>query len=512
MTEPTKERTREELERAEQELKRTLEDLKEREQRFRDLAQASFDAMYVSENGIVVEANDACVRLFGYTDAAGAIGKPATDFVAEESRAEVEARVAKGLEGAYQVMGLRQDGTRFLLEATARMHYRGTKRVRVVVLRDVTEQRSFEDQLRHARKMETAGQLTGAVAHDFNNLLAVISLLAEMMIADTPEGDERRDDLRQIHSAATAATNLTKQLLTFSRKDARRPVPLAVDEVVHSTTRLLSRLIGEGITIDTALASSSCVVYMDPGELEQVLMNLILNARDAMPGGGRVSIETGSADLGINYVLISVKDTGIGMDPATRARIFDPFFTTKPPDAGTGIGLTTVKSIVLKSGGFIEVDSAPGKGSAFRVYLPSYTGRNERKSDELPDVRPPKGTETVLVVDDTDLLRTMVARMLEGQGYNVLSTSSTAAAIELASQPERRIDVLVTDVVMPGMSGPVLSEAIGRFQPRMKTLYMSGYSNDKVLRNGIIPQYADFIQKPFTVVQLARRVRELIDR
>jgi PAS domain S-box-containing protein len=496
------------------EIEKAFRLLREREERFRQLAQASFDAMYVSEDGIVVEANEHCVTMFGYDTLDSAVGCTAIDFVAPESRPAVLGRMASNTDGTFELVGVRKDGSKFQLEATSRTHFSDGKTVRTTVLRDLTERRHLEAQLRQAQKLEAIGQLTGAVAHDFNNLLMVITGVTEILLCDFRPGDQRHDDLLQVQNAADAATSLTRQLLAFSRKEVLEPRPTALEDVVALSTKLMKRLIGDDISVETTFSRPQSVVHIDPGQLEQVAMNLMLNARDAMPDGGRLSIATSVADLRLSgrYATLTVSDTGVGMDRVTRARIFEPFFTTKPPEKGTGLGLATVYSIVSKAGGFIEVESQPTQGSSFKVYLPLFLDQPQALEAEHSAALGPRGKETVLVVEDSDSVRDVARRALQRHGYEVLEARSAENALDIATMSGRQIDLLLTDVVMPDASGPELSKRFAHFHRNAKVLFMSGYSNQDVILNGILPHSAPLLQKPFTVLELTTRVREVLDR
>jgi two-component system cell cycle sensor histidine kinase/response regulator CckA len=467
--------------------------------------------------------NQGFLKMFGYADMGEVIGLPATSFVAEESLADVAERISDSFEGIYEHVGRHKGGKRLLLEATARTHAIGGRPARITALRDMTERRALEDQFRQAQKMEAVGRLAGGVAHDFNNLLTVILSYTDMLIAGVSPKDPRVEDLGEIRNAAIAAGSLTRQLLAFSRQQVIEPRVVILEDLVNQTHKLLARLIGEDIDLDMQFGSEPCVVHMDPGQLEQVLMNLAVNARDAMPTGGKLTFETAVVDLDKDYAeahwpaitgryaMLAVSDTGIGMDEATRARIFEPFFTTKEPGRGTGLGLATVYGIVKQSGGFIWVYSEPGKGTTFKIYLPLH--------DDAPATapegrgKPPavRGTETVLLVEDSEAVRYVTRRTLEQHGYEVIDAHSASAALTLAAQLDRPVHLLLTDVVMPEMSGRVLAERFATLHPKAKVLYMSGYTDDAIIRHGVLRAKTSFLQKPFTPLILVTRVREVLD-
>jgi two-component system cell cycle sensor histidine kinase/response regulator CckA len=497
--------------------------LEESAERFRLLTDASFDAIAISQAGVIREVNPGFLKVFGYGDMEEVIGRPATAFVAEESLADVAERISDSFEGIYEHVGRHKDGKRLLLEATARTHAIGGRPARITALRDMTERRALEDQFRQAQKMEAVGRLAGGVAHDFNNLLTVILSYTDMLIAGVSPKDPRVEDLGEIRNAAIAAGSLTRQLLAFSRQQVIAPRVVILEDLVNQTHKLLARLIGEDIELAMQFGSEPCVVHMDPGQLEQVLMNLAVNARDAMPTGGKLTFETAVVNLDKDYAaahwpattgsfaMLAVSDTGIGMDEATRAKIFEPFFTTKGPGKGTGLGLATVYGIVKQTGGFIWVYSEPGKGATFKIYLPLYDDAPTTASEERKNLPAVRGTETVLLVEDSEDVRYVARKSLERQGYEVIDAPSASAALTLAAQLDRPVHLLLTDVVMPEMSGRVLAEKFATLHPKAKVLYMSGYTDDAIIRHGVLRAKTALLQKPFTALALATRVREVLD-
>jgi two-component system cell cycle sensor histidine kinase/response regulator CckA len=389
-------------------------------------------------------------------------------------------------------------------------------------VRDVTEQRRLEGQLLQAQKMEAVGRLAGGVAHDFNNLLTVILSYGDLLLEDLPRDAPQRDDVAEIRQAAVAASALTRQLLAFSRQQVLEPRVLDVNAVVAGTEKLLTRLIGEDVRLTISLATTVGLVKVDPGQLEQIIMNLAVNARDAMPQGGRLTIETGDVEMDEtyvrghplahagHYVMLAVSDTGVGMDAETQARIFEPFFTTKEVGKGTGLGLATVYGIVKQSGGFIWVYSEPGHGTTFKVYLP----RVDEPVSPAAAAAPPAagGAETVLVVEDVAAVRTVAREMLERRGYTVLEAPDGESALRLAGKHRGEIHLLLTDVVMPGGSGRALADRLLALRPGMKVLYMSGYTDDAVVRHGILEAGIAYLQKPFAPDSLTRKVRAVLDQ
>jgi CheY-like chemotaxis protein len=370
--------------------------------------------------------------------------------------------------------------------------------------------------------MEAVGRLAGGVAHDFNNLLTVIISYTDLLLEDLDRDDPKREDVTAVRKAAEGAAALTHQLLAFSRKQVLQPKVLDLNATVASTEKLLRRLIGEDIRLVAKLGSSLGRVKADPGQIEQVIMNLAVNARDARPAGGQLTIET--ADVAMDeayvrghptaepgrYVMLAVSDTGIGMDEQTKAHIFEPFFTTKELGKGTGLGLATVYGIVKQSGGFIWLYSEPGQGTSFKIYLPLVEESAQRHA--MPAVaKLPRGTETILVVEDAPAVRTVIRQVLERQGYTVLEAPNGEAAFALATKHHGPIHLLLTDVVMPGVNGRQLSEQLARPRPDMLVLFTSGYTDDSVVRHGILESGIAYLQKPFTPDGLARKVREVLD-
>jgi PAS domain S-box-containing protein len=497
--------------------------LEESGERFRKLAQASFDAILITQDGLVYDVNRCHADMFGYSSVEEVIGRPITDFVAEESLADVQRRFANNIEGTYQLVGLGKDGRRILLEATGVTHVIGGRPARITALRDMTERRSLEDQFHRAQKMEAVGRLAGGIAHDFNNLLTVIMSYTDMLSEGLAVQDPRTEDLDQIRKAAVTAASLTRQLLAFSRHQVIEPRLVNLSDVVLMSNKMLHRLIGEDIDVVTTITKDPVAVMIDPGQLEQVIMNLAVNARDAMPRGGRLTLETAVVKIDAEYArdqwlansgrfaMLAVTDTGVGMDEATLARIFEPFFTTKEVGKGTGLGLATVFGIIKQSNGFIRVSSEVGRGSTFRIYLPLVDKPTERYDGQAELVQLPVGTETVLLAEDAAAVRAAARQILERYGYTVLEAPSGRDALNIALKRQSPIHLLLTDVVMPEMSGRDLAEQICELRPSAKVLYMSGYTDDAVVLQGILSAEIPYLQKPFSPATLARKVREVLD-
>ena len=400
----------------------------------------------------------------------------------------------------------------------------------IVLNQDVTEQRAAEEalrrseeQLRQAQKMEAVGQLAGGIAHDFNNLLTAILSYCELLLEEIRQGDPIRGDIEQIRQAGQRAAGLTRQLLAFSRRQVLQPKVLTLNTVVESTEGMLRRLIGADIVLEIRSEPALWHVLADPGQIEQVLVNLVVNARDAMPRGGRILVATSNLELradslmranGVRpgtYVALLVRDTGVGIDPAHHARIFEPFFTTKEPGKGTGLGLSTVYGIVQQSGGHVTVESAPGEGATFTVLLPRHLGGEPARASRVDRRRLPGGTETLLLVEDEAAVRSSARRLLERQGYTVLEARHGGDALRIVEESGRQIDLVVTDLVMPEMGGKELAERLRAHRPGLKVLFMSGYTEKVIAAGGVMPPNTGFVEKPFTVEQLMRRLREILD-
>ncbi len=478
-------------------------------------------------DGRMLAANTAAARIWGYPDIEALLGVDAWELYADpEDRARLVARI-EGSEVVqdFELRGRRGDGTLIWVSVGVRAERdaRGRALHHEWSVTDITERKRLESELRQAQKLEAIGQLAGGIAHDFNNLLTVITGRSHLALAQLPPDHALRRHIELTQTTAERAAGLTRQLLAFSRKQVLEPRVLDVNAVVAGLAPMLRRIIGEDLELAAVPDPELGCVRADPSQLEQVILNLAVNARDAMPQGGRLTIETGTVELDEAYarrhlgasagrfVMLAITDTGHGMDAAVKARIFEPFFTTKEPGKGTGLGLATVFGIVKQSGGSIEVYSEPGQGTTFKVYLP----RVDEAVDRTAAVAAPtlaRGSETILLVEDDDEVRALARETLEGHGYAVIPAAAPAEALRLAGRHSGPIHLLVTDVVMPQLSGRGLAEQLTPGHRDLRVLYMSGYTSDAVVRHGVLAEGTAFLQKPFTPYSLLLKVREVLDR
>jgi PAS domain S-box-containing protein len=479
----------------------------------------------------VTDWNPAAEHIFGFSkgEVLG-MGPPFEKIVHESFRAEAEpllARIMAGDMAAHSVnQNLTKDGRTITCEwfNTPLLDEGGRFTGLLCLAQDLTERLLLEEQFRQAQKMEAFGQLAGGVAHDFNNLLTIINGYSDIVLDTLSPGDPNRELLTEVHKAGQRSAGLTRQLLAFSRQQVLTLRVLDLNEVVGDTASMLRRVIGEDVKLITTTANGLWPVKADSGQIEQILLNLAVNARDAMPTGGKLTIETSNVELDETYVashrdartgahvLLAVSDTGCGMSAAVRAKIFEPFFTTKGPGKGTGLGLATVYGIVKQSGGHVGVYSEVGVGTTFKVYLPR-TEQAAGESRSHSGLRnPPRGTETVLVVEDDAVVRGLTRHILQLAGYEILEASSGDEAIQVATGHTGRIHLLVTDVVMPGLGGRAAAKHLAERHPGLRVLFVSGYTDDAVVRHGVLHDKVNFLQKPFTPAALAWKVREVLDQ
>jgi two-component system cell cycle sensor histidine kinase/response regulator CckA len=487
-----------------------VRELRESDARLRMFVDHATDGFFVHDavTDAVVEVNQQACTSLGYSreELIGAATRLFDPHVSRERLDEVHRRIATGETVTFDSRHVRKDGTSFPVEIRIRTFEARGQTFHLALVRDTTARRELEDQLRHAQKMEAVGRLAGGVAHDFNNLLTVINGYTDVLLDQVTPESPTHADLVMVREAGDRAAALTAQLLAFSRRTIIAPKPLNLNVIVDRLAKMCTRIIGEDIGLDTQLAPDLGSVMADAGQIEQVVMNLLVNARDAMPHGGRLTITTRNiATPAGRYVCLVVSDTGEGMTDEIRARVFEPFFTTKPQGQGSGLGLATAYGIVEQASGEIRVDSTPGVGSSFSVILPLIEA-SAAPPPLVPHERP-RGTETVLLAEDEDAVRRLVQRALELHGYSVLPARSGEEAEQLERSHMGPIHLLITDVVMPGMGGRQLADTLKSRRPQLKVLYMSGYTSDEVVRHGVIVARDAFLQKPFTPTVLVAKVR-----
>ena len=523
------------LSRAAASLRLFEEDLTATRGQFRQVVELAPEGIFITAAGEFRYVNPAFLRLVGAASEQDLLGKPALERVHPNDRAGVAARIASIYEGHSRLevverRYLRMDGEVLDVEISASPFDFLGEKAALVFVRDVSErtrsarqQEQLEAQVRQAQKMESIGRLAGGVAHDFNNLLTVINGYSDLLLTEWPENHPYWGTVQEIRDAGARAAGLTRQLLAFSRKDEWHAEVVDVNGLVRETERMLRRLVGEHIQVHTRLDESIGKVLADPSSLHQVLMNLVVNSRDAMPEGGSITIATANEEITESsstaepgaprgpYVRLTVSDTGFGMDSAVQSHIFEPFFTTKGSGQGTGLGLSTAYGIVRNAGGWIRVESAPGAGTAMHVWLPVRDGTAPADPAHAAGVVP-GGTETILLVEDDDAVRLATASILRGFGYTVIPAASGAQAIAMMESDVLALDLVISDVVMPDMPGPQFVETIRRTHPDLKALLISGYRAEEMQGAGMRSQELPFLAKPFTRTALAQRVRSILDR
>jgi len=512
------------------ERKKAEQEIIESEERYGTLFNAVSDAILVGDKEMtcIIDANDKAVDMYGYTKEE-LLQLTALDLSAEPDKSAEFIKSQKGTAFVPIRYHKKKDGTVFPVEISASFYeYRG-KNIVISTNRDISsrietekEREQFEEQYYQSQKMESIGRLAGGIAHDFNNLLTVITGTSELMLMDLEPDSQMYANVNEINNTAERAASLTRQLLTFSRKQIIETKVLNLNDTLFSMDKMLRRLIGEDIELVFIPCQDLWPIKADPGQMEQVLTNLVVNARDAMRKGGKLTIETANYHLDAyyaethpdttpgDYIMMAVSDTGIGMDEDTRSKVFEPFFTTKDKGQGTGLGLSTCYGIVKQNGGNIRVYSEPGVGSTFKVYLPrTYESRGEDRKSTEEDL--PGGTETILVAEDEPAVRKMIHRILSGRGYTVIEASHGDEAVAVATEYTEPIHLLLTDIIMPHMGGKGAAKIIQCSHPGIHILFMSGYTDNSIVHHGVLDPGVAFLQKPFTPQSLLKKIRDVLD-
>lgn len=514
------------------EIKEREEALREGEEHFRSLVQSAVDGIISADSsGKIISWNRGAENIFGYAEE-GVILKPLTILMPERYReahqkgfermhSTGESRIAGKI---IELYGLRKDGDEFPLEISLSLWKFHEETFCTAIVRDITEHKKLEEQLRHTQKMEAIGQLAGGIAHDFNNMLNVIIGFGSLMEMNMNDDDPNRAHLKEILSAGERATHLTKGLLAYSRKQIIDLKSENLNEIIRAVEKFLRRIIGEDIELKTILSDKELIAMVDSSQIQQVIMNIATNARDAMPDGGELIIETGIVQMDEEYIkmhgygergmyaLLSITDTGIGMDEITMKRVFEPFFTTKEIGGGTGLGLSIVYGIIKQHGGFINVYSEPGRGTTFKIYLPFIKSEFE-EAGTIKEIAPypAGGTEMVLIAEDDEAVRKLIRDVLERFGYKVIAAEDGEDAIEKFRENKEEIRLLLLDLIMPRKSGKNVYEEIKEIKPDIKAIFLSGYTADILFKRGILDEGLDFIHKPFSPREILRKVREVLD-
>ena len=497
------------------------------EERLRAILNSMVDGVIVADDrGAVTGCNPAAEKIFGRR-ASELSNRAISTLLAPADRAIYTDYLAQYLhrdeQKIIEVMALRPDESTLPIDLAASEISRGGGQMLIIVVRDISERKGLEDQFRQSQKMEAIGRLAGGIAHDFNNLMQAVLGYSNLLNQRMAPADPNRETVEQIEKSADRATSLTRQLLAFSRKQVLQPKLLSLNNVVTDMNKLLQRLIGEVVHLEMRLAQPAVYVRADPGQLEQVILNLSINARDAMAKGGTLTIETSGAELTGNenrlsaefqpgpYAILKITDTGSGMSPEVRAHLFEPFFTTKELGKGTGLGLSIVYGVIKQSGGEIIVNSEPGRGTTFEIYLPRHEPENNRMETEHLSKPITAGTETILLVEDEELVRVMLFEVLKSEGYKVLEAHHGAEALAMAARHEGPIDLLITDMLMPELNGWELASRLVEARRSLPVIYMSGYTDDEAKSYGKLEAGGDFLQKPFRPQEMLIKIRQVLD-
>lgn len=518
------------------ERRQTEQALRESEERFRELTDTLPQVVFEADTrGTITYANRRAFELFGYGEEELQQGLNTLEMIAAQDHDRAKANIGRVLKGdkpeSTEYMARRKDGGTFpvMIYSTRIVRDGGAVGMRGIIV-DLSEHKAAEkalkeseERLRQSQKMEAIGRLAGGIAHDFNNLLTTILGYSEMLLSEGTATKEALESVREISKSAQRAASLTQQLLAYSRKQVLRPEELDINEVVKNVTKMLRRLIHENIQLNTVLDPKIGCVKADPAQLEQVIINLAINARDSMPGGGNLTIETQNLVLDESYcklrpevvpgeyVMLAVTDTGCGIDEKIQKQIFEPFFTTKEPGKGTGLGLATVFGTVKQSNGYVYVYSEPELGSTFKIYLPVIQTRKPKGRDHPKEWAGYTTDRTILLVEDDEPLRKLVSRILNRTGYTVVSASNGEEALRLIDSPEHTgIDLLVSDVVMPGIGGKALAEKLQARLPDLKVLFISGYPDEAVVHHGVLDEGVAYLQKPFSPKAIIQKVQEVL--
>lgn len=495
--------------------------LQESEERFRILLDQGFDGIFIHENLIILDLNQRMADMSGYSSSE-LLHSKVIDLFTPDSQRRIHDYIHSGRKGYYEVELLRKDGKIVSIEAfgaPCRFHGRDA---RIVAIRDITEQKKLQEQLRQSQKMEAIGHLAGGVAHDFNNILSAIVGYTHLTLMKMKEDDPLRVNLQHVLDSSEKAANLTQSLLAFSRKQVMAMKTVNLNEIVYGMMKIFDRVIGEDIKLRVNTAVHDLIVKADKNQIEQALMNLVTNARDAMPHGGTLTITTEEIEIDEGFIqmnlfgepgrhaVISITDTGLGMDEKTRENIFEPFFTTKEVGKGTGLGLAMVYGTIRQHNGFINVYSTPGQGTTFRIYLPLVKAAVQPVEEEAARAYS-SGVETVLLIEDDEAVRKSTRALLEMSGYTVMEAAEGEYAVRLFRQHRDVIQLVISDIIMPGQSGRDVYEELKKIKPGLKVLFISGYPADMLTRKGILADGVNFISKPLRPDVLLKKVREVLD-